>query len=236
MCPRLDESAGKRRSTRIRHATPRLKTALVQAAWVATRKNGSCLQAQFRRLKGRRGPKKAIVAVAASMLTAAYFMLRDETDYHDRGGRYLANRDKQRVIQPRQLPQRPVGVPLRGRPQTQGDDPSLLFAVEQFGDRGRVPPFSFQRLLEPFEHAALTNVLDGLGAARKGVGDLLVGPGWPVRVGLQENLGAAHLLAAAAELADCLPTDLAFLSGESNDVLLLRHENSLGSIRVPRQS
>ena len=39
------------------------------------------------------------VAVAASMLTAAYFMLRDETDYHDLGGRYLANRDKQRVTQ-----------------------------------------------------------------------------------------------------------------------------------------
>ena len=88
-----------RRSTRIRHATPWLKTALVQAAWAATRKNGSYLQAQFRRLKGRRGPKKAIVAVAASMLTAAYFMLRDEKDYHDLGGRYLANRDKQRVTQ-----------------------------------------------------------------------------------------------------------------------------------------
>lgn len=99
LCPRLDESAGKRRSTRIRHATPWLKTALVQAAWAATRKKGSYLQAQFRRLRGRRGPKKAIVAVAASMLTAAYFMLRDEQDYHDLGGRYLADRDKHRVTQ-----------------------------------------------------------------------------------------------------------------------------------------
>ena len=99
LCPRLDESAGKRRSTRIRHATPWLKTVLVQAAWAATRKNGSYLQSQFRRLKGRRGPKKAIVAVAASMLTAADFMLRDEKDYHDLGGRYLADRDKQRVTQ-----------------------------------------------------------------------------------------------------------------------------------------
>ena len=99
LCPRLDESAGKRRSTRIRHATPWLKTTLVQAAWTATRTNGSYLQAQFHRLKGRRGPKKAIVAVAASMLTAAYFMLRDETDYHDLGGRYLSDRDKHRVTQ-----------------------------------------------------------------------------------------------------------------------------------------
>ena len=99
LCPRLDQSAGKRRSTRVRHATPWLKTALVQAAWAATRKNGSYLQAQFRRLKGRRGPKKAIVAVAASMLTAAYFMLRNEKDYHDLGGRYLADRDKHRTTQ-----------------------------------------------------------------------------------------------------------------------------------------
>ena len=99
LCPRLDESAGKRRSTRIRHATPWLKTALVQAAWAATRKKDSYLQSQFRRLKGRRGPKKAIIAVAASMLTAVYFMLRDEKDYHDLGGRYLADRDKERVKQ-----------------------------------------------------------------------------------------------------------------------------------------
>ena len=44
LCPRLDESAGKRRSTRIRHATPWLKTVLVQAAWAAARKNGGYLQ------------------------------------------------------------------------------------------------------------------------------------------------------------------------------------------------
>ena len=99
LCPRLDESAGKRRSTRIRHATPWLKTALVQAAWAATRKKDSYLQSQFRRLKGRRGPKKAIIAVAASMLTAVYFMLRDEKDYHDLGGRYLEDLDKHRITQ-----------------------------------------------------------------------------------------------------------------------------------------
>jgi len=97
LCPRLDESAGKRRSTRIRHATPWLKTTLIQAAWAATRKKGSYLQAQFLRVKNRRGPKKAIVAVAASMLTAAYFILRDGVEYHDLGGRYFADRDKQQL-------------------------------------------------------------------------------------------------------------------------------------------
>jgi len=48
-------------------------------------------------VKNRRGPKKAIVAVAASMLTAAYFMLRDGVEYHDLGGRYFVDRDKQQL-------------------------------------------------------------------------------------------------------------------------------------------
>lgn len=94
LCPRLDVSAGKRHSTRLRHATPWLKTTLIQAAWAATRKRDSYLHAQFVRLKSRRGPKKAIVAVAASMLTAAYFMLRDGVEYHDLGGRHFTERDK----------------------------------------------------------------------------------------------------------------------------------------------
>ncbi len=99
LCPRLDESAGKRRSTRIRHATPWLKTMLVQAAWAGDPEERELSAVTVRRLRGRCGPKKAIVAVAASMLTAAYFMLRDEKDYHDLGGRYLADRDKQRATQ-----------------------------------------------------------------------------------------------------------------------------------------
>jgi transposase len=97
LCPRLDESAGKRRSTRTRHGAPWLKTTLVQAAWGATRKKGSYLQAQFLRLKSRRGPKKAILAVAASMLTAAYVMLRDGVEYHDLGHQYFAHRDKDQI-------------------------------------------------------------------------------------------------------------------------------------------
>jgi transposase len=60
--PRLDESAGKRRSTRTRCGAPWLKTALVQAAWVAARTRNTNLHAQFLRLKSRRGPKETIVA------------------------------------------------------------------------------------------------------------------------------------------------------------------------------
>jgi transposase len=77
ICPRNDESAGKRRSNRIRKGSPWLKTTLVQCAWAAARTKGSYLQAQFHRIRSRRGVKKAIVAVAASILTAIYHMLKD---------------------------------------------------------------------------------------------------------------------------------------------------------------
>ena len=70
LCPRNDESAGKRRSTRLRKGAPWLKTALVQSAWAAVRKKHGYFNAQFQRLRGRRGARKAICAVAASILTA----------------------------------------------------------------------------------------------------------------------------------------------------------------------
>ncbi len=89
MCPRSDESAGKRRSTRLRHGAPWLKSTLVQAAWSAARKKDSYFRALFGRLKSRRGAKKAIVAVAASMLSTAYHLLRDGTAYQDLGPLYF---------------------------------------------------------------------------------------------------------------------------------------------------
>ncbi len=97
LCPRLDESAGKRRSTRTRRSAPWLKTTLVNAAWAATRKKDSYLRAQFLRIKSRRGAKKAILAVASSMLTAAYFMLRDGVEYHDLGSHHFEQRDKEQL-------------------------------------------------------------------------------------------------------------------------------------------
>jgi transposase len=85
LCPRNDESAGKRRSTRVRPGAPWLKPLLVQCAWCATRARGTYLQAQYLRLRARRGQKKAVVAVAASMLTAIYHMLKNGTEYVDLG-------------------------------------------------------------------------------------------------------------------------------------------------------
>jgi transposase len=93
LCPRLHESAGKRLSTRTRPGNPWLKTTLVQVAWVAARTRNTYFRAQFLRLKSRRGPKKAILAVAASILTAAYHILKDQTTYRELGSDYFERRN-----------------------------------------------------------------------------------------------------------------------------------------------
>jgi transposase len=92
LCPRNHESAGKRRSTRLRKGAPWLKATLVQCAWAAARSKGTYLHAQYFRLRARRGPKKAICAVAASILTAAYHMLKDGTFYSELGSNYFDHR------------------------------------------------------------------------------------------------------------------------------------------------
>jgi len=98
LVPRLDESAGKRRSTRVRKGAPWLKPVLVQCAYAAARKKNSYLQAQFYRLKARRGAKKAAIAVAASILTAAYHMIKDGTFYQDLGADHLVKHDAAKTV------------------------------------------------------------------------------------------------------------------------------------------
>jgi transposase len=92
LCPGQNESAGKRKSSRLRKGSPWLKTLLVQCAWAASRQKDSYYKAQFNRLRGRHGAKKAICAVAASMLTAIYHMLKDGTEHHDLGANHFDRR------------------------------------------------------------------------------------------------------------------------------------------------
>ena len=98
LCPRNDESAGKRRSTRVRKSANWLKTTLVTCAWAAVRTKDTYLRAQFLRIKSRRGAKTAILAVAASMLTAAFHMLRDGVEYRDLGPSHFDRHDKTKTI------------------------------------------------------------------------------------------------------------------------------------------
>jgi transposase len=100
LCPRNAESAGKRRSNRLRQGGRWLKTTLVQCAHAAKNKRGSYYQAQYLRLRSRRGPQKAICAVAASMLTASYHMLTNGTFYHDLGADHFGRRSRQTDTRP----------------------------------------------------------------------------------------------------------------------------------------
>ena len=93
LCPGNNQSAGKKRSSRLRKGAPWLKSMLVQCAWAARRKKDSYYMAQFNRLKSRRGPQKAICAVAASMLTAIYHMVQRGTPYQDLGADHFLRRD-----------------------------------------------------------------------------------------------------------------------------------------------
>lgn len=74
------------------------KTQLVQAAWCATRAKRTYLRARFLRLKSRRGPKKAVMAVAASILTAVYYMLREGAPYRDLGPDYFDRLDRNKLL------------------------------------------------------------------------------------------------------------------------------------------
>jgi transposase len=95
LCPGMNESAGKRKSSRLRKGAPWLKTLLVQCAWAATRKKDSYYKAQFNRLKSKHGPKKAVCAVAASMLTAIYHMLKDGVEHKDLGANHFDRRSNE---------------------------------------------------------------------------------------------------------------------------------------------
>lgn len=94
VCPGNYISAGKRLKNRSRQGNPYLKSILVQAACSAINTDGSFYQARYKRLKQSRGHKRAILAVAHSMLTGMYYMLARGVDYRDLGARHVHDRDE----------------------------------------------------------------------------------------------------------------------------------------------
>src|SRR5512142_1595497 len=85
-----NESAGKRQSGRTTPGNRWLKTALVQAAWAAARARGTHLSEKFRRVAGRRGGKRAAVAVGHMILVIIYHLLKEGTSYQEIGGEATA--------------------------------------------------------------------------------------------------------------------------------------------------
>lgn len=99
MCPGNNESAGKRRSGRMRKGNQWLRSALVQAAWASTRTKDTYLSSQFRRLAVRRGRKRALIAVAHTLLGVIYHVLTRRAEYQDLGGNYLDTLAPERLTQ-----------------------------------------------------------------------------------------------------------------------------------------
>lgn len=95
LCPGNHESAGKRLSGQTGRSNPWLRTSLVQAANAAVRCRNSYLRVFYRRLAGRRGRKKALIAVAHRILIALYHMFKKRESYRDLGVDYLSNQSQQ---------------------------------------------------------------------------------------------------------------------------------------------
>jgi transposase len=97
ICPGNNQSGGKRLASHIGKGNNWLKSTLIEAAWAAARCKGSYYGALYRRLKVRRGAKRAIVAVAHSMLYALWHMLRRSAQHRDLGGDYFDQVNRERL-------------------------------------------------------------------------------------------------------------------------------------------
>jgi transposase len=101
MCPGNDESAGKRRSGKTRKGSKWLRGGLTEAAHAAARSKGTYLSAHYTRLRGRRGPKKAAVAVGHSILVIAYHILERGEPYQELGEDYFNRRRSEEAYRKR---------------------------------------------------------------------------------------------------------------------------------------
>jgi len=97
LCPGNHESAGKRRPTTTGKGATWLRATLQETAWAAVKTKKSYYRALYHRLKGRRGPKKAIVAVQHAMLVALWHMLKHRVPHHDLGADYFDRRNTARI-------------------------------------------------------------------------------------------------------------------------------------------
>jgi transposase len=97
LSPGNNESAGKHYSGRTKKGNRPLRSGLLQAAWASSRTKNTYLSAQYRRLAGRRGKKRAIVATAHSILVIAYHILKNQQPYRELGGNYFDERKKESV-------------------------------------------------------------------------------------------------------------------------------------------
>jgi transposase len=120
VAPGNDESAGKQRSGRTRHGNQPLRTVLTQLAHAAAHTKGTYLSALYHRLAARRGRKRAIIAVAHSMVVSAFYRLVRQEPYHDLGATYFDEQRRHHLVDRlmRRIEQLGYHVHLEPRPST----------------------------------------------------------------------------------------------------------------------
>jgi len=99
MSPGSNESAGKNKSGRITYGNKYLRAILVQQAWAASRTKNTYLSSKYKSLVGRRGKKKAVIAVGHKILLATYFMIKNKVGYNELGEDYLNNFRKDKLVE-----------------------------------------------------------------------------------------------------------------------------------------
>lgn len=99
ICPGNNESAGKKMSTRILKGNQYIKPILVECAWAVSHVKDCYLRSKYESLIGRRGKKRALIAVGHKIIIAVYYILKDKVPYNDLGYNYLTDRRKKNQVQ-----------------------------------------------------------------------------------------------------------------------------------------
>lgn len=99
VCPGSNESAGKNKSGRITYGNKYLRALLVEQGWAASRTKHTYLSSKYKSLVGRRGKKRAVIAIGHKILIAAYFIIKDKAAYKELGEDYLNNFRKDKLIE-----------------------------------------------------------------------------------------------------------------------------------------
>ena len=98
VCPGSNESAGKNKSGRITYGNKYLRALLTEQGWAASRTKNTYLSAKYKNLVGRRGKKKAVIAIGHKILIAAYFIIKEKVDFKELGEDHLNNFRKDKLI------------------------------------------------------------------------------------------------------------------------------------------
>jgi transposase len=123
LCPGNNESAGKRFSGKTRKGNVWLRRTMCEVAWAASHSKGTYLAAQFHRIAARRGKKRALIAVAHSILVAGYHMLKQQRHYQEFGADFFdrINRDQVRRRLLQRLAKLGFEVTLKPKAQREPD-------------------------------------------------------------------------------------------------------------------